>query len=285
MFFFRVSPRENAKFSPTDERFSLDLNDTRFQNESMHFPEIYKLQSAVTKKQYIKVAIKSAFGNCTDGGLDYFDVVRNDPVQIMEDAAKSCSKKQGDCKPLPKFCPSSDCISQTVQWEDKQFPNLLQSGCTTIYGSSLFQKEAKCVLKTAVKDQTPPYLIDSSDNTQMESCESWTATKPCGKDIASISTLPDDKIKHHKFHMEQDDCGDGETKLVFYDDKENPGYISYNDQVNSSVTIGDENECLKLRYGICGPKSVSFLSSKDNGLILTNCEGSIEMKQQFDHCG
>ena len=46
----------------------------------------------------------------------------------MEDAIEPCTKKVDDCKPRPIFCPSEDCISHSVEWEDTNFPNLLLTG-------------------------------------------------------------------------------------------------------------------------------------------------------------
>ena len=126
------------------------------------------------------------------------------------------------------------------------------------------------------------------NETNMAPCKPWSESEPtCDKDIlnlVNLTSLEDNHILHKQFYLVQDDCTDGEMKIAFLDNDEYV-YLSYNDQVNSSVIVGDDNECFVIKYQLCGPDSVSFQSNGDTLLYLTACNGTITMKQQFDFCG
>ena len=137
------------------------------------------------------------------------------------------------------------------------------------------------------------YTLHSShriygNDTFMAPCKPWTESEPCEKDIlnlVSLTSLEDDHILHKQLYLLQDDCVDGEMKIAFLDDNGEYVHLSYNDQVNSSVTVGDDNECFILKHQLCGPDSITFQSNGDTLLILTACNGAVTMKQPFDFCG
>ena len=151
------------------------------------------------------------------------------------------------------------------------------------------------MLKSALKNLSPPYKIDSNDETLMAPCTLWSENEPlCQKEVGTITSAKSednaaansvDKILHQQFKLIQDDCEEGEIKIVFYDDNDDPGYLSYNEHVNSSVTIGDDSQCFVLKHNLCGPNSISFESVNDAGLVLTSCNGIIKMMPHFDSCG
>ena len=147
--------------SPDPEEISNDFtyfipkDDTRFNPESPPL-EYLKLYEAKIDVQFAKIWPYYDY-ECIYGSLDYFDIVRNKSVQIMEDAKLECVPKTTECDPVPQYCPSSDCISHTVEWEDINFPNLIQKGCSVHHDGVLFQNSAKCVLKSALEDKMPPY--------------------------------------------------------------------------------------------------------------------------------
>ena len=199
-----------------------------------------------------------------------------------------CSPKTGDCAPLPQFCPTAQCVSDKVWWTDKNYPGYFQRGCSTIGEDSLFEDKARCVKKEAIKDLDPPYIIDTSDDSLMEECTSWSDTEPCDTEVLTISETPTetDILIADTFKLKQDDCSDGEFKieLINKDDGEPSGdFLSYLDSTNSTVGVGDDEKCFLIKYGLCGPDSVTFTTPND--FFLTFCDGVILLKLEFDHCG
>ena len=85
---------EESSVGNSDEKNKFYPSDTRYQNESISL-EFFQLDSMVNNKQFVEVTPLEAHGGCEHGGLDYFDVVRQNPVKIMEDAIESCSEKVG----------------------------------------------------------------------------------------------------------------------------------------------------------------------------------------------
>ena len=64
--------------------------------------EIIELDEEVTDVQKIQLHIYRSWGgrgqSYGGGGLDYFDIIRNDPYIIMSDAKQQCEAKASECK-------------------------------------------------------------------------------------------------------------------------------------------------------------------------------------------
>ena len=152
--------------------------------------DILELDLLHEDKRFLKVEITDWWGEQDGAGIDFFDIVRINPEE-SEDFMMECSKKAGDCAPLPQFCPTAQCVSDKVWWTDKNYPGYFQRGCSTIGEDSMFEDKARCVKKEAIKDLTPPYIIDTSDDALMDECTSWSQTEPCHTVSVTISETPE----------------------------------------------------------------------------------------------
>ena len=287
--FFRIIARSDKTVdkNENDEILTeVTLEDTRWKPDPLPL-EVFNLKETVEDKKYVKVEILSHFGQ--KGGLDYFDILRLDPYKISDDAKSQCIKKTSDCLPKLQFCSKSECIPDTIVWQDKNHPNLLQKGCSTISKTTLFDKSAKCVLKTAVKEnQMGPIVIDTTDSTKMGDCTTWTETEPCSKEILStVNPGEKDKIKIKHFKLSSKGCSEG-VNIALFDitTKKTTGkFLSYLEIENSSVEVGTDKNCFRIHHGLCGANSIGFESLGGLNLFLTKCEGYIVMKREYDYCG
>lgn len=248
--------------------------------------ETIKLEEVHEDIHYVLVMITDWWGEQAGAGIDYFDIVRTTPSTKPENSKKECSKKTADCSPIPQFCSTENCISDKVWWTDKNFPGYYQQGCSTIGKDTLFEDKAKCVKKEAIKDLTPPYIIDISDDTLMDECTSWSQAEPCHTVGVTISETPEAGILFAEtFKFNKDDCSDGEFKIeIIMESGEASGeFLSFLDSVNSSVKVGEAEQCLEIKHGLCGPDSITFVT--ENEFFLTFCDGVIMLKQEFDFCG
>ena len=248
-----------------------------------------KLDKVHNDKQYVQVKIIEAWGE-EGGGIDYFDIVREDPHKIFPDALAECKAPSGDCAPMPQYCRASNCISDSVWWQDNQNPEYYQQGCSTIGDDTLFDSAAKCVKKEAFDSLDPPFIFDTSDPSLMEDCSSWSDTEPCEEEylhLSDLQNLRDKDIVTDIFRISPDDCVDDGIKLELIDGNSmepTGSFLSYTDTVNSSLIVGeDDEECLNLKVGLCGPDSITFTTPGE--LYLTFCDSILLFKQEFDFCG
>ena len=235
----------------------------------------------------MQVVILEAWGE-VGGGLDYFDIVRDDPHKIFPDAWAECSANTGDCAPKPQYCRASNCISETVWWQDIYHPGYYQQGCSTIGDDTLFDSAARCVKKEAFDNMDPPFIFDTSDSSLMEDCSSWSDTEPCEEEHLHLTDPMRDKdIVTEIFRIATDDCVDDGIKLELIDSTSmtpTGSFLSFTDTVNSSLMVGEDDEqCLNMKVGLCGPDSITFTTPGD--LYLTACDSILMFKQEFDFCG
>ena len=260
---------------------TIELPDARRLADPLSIQKI-KLDKVHNDKQYVTVIIEDTWGN-GGGGLDYFDIVRDDPHKIFPDSKAECQANSGDCAPKPQYCRASNCISSTVWWQDIGHPGYYQQGCSTIGDDTLFKSAAKCVKKEAFDNIDPPFIVDTSDYSLTEDCSSWSDTEPCEEEYLQLSDLKDTDIVTDIFKISADDCVDG-IKLELIDSTlmtPTGSFLSYTETVNSSLIVGEDDEhCLKMKVGLCGPDSISFTTPGD--LYLTFCNSIIMLKQEFD---
>ena len=104
--------------------------------------------------------------------------------------------------------------------------------------------------------------------------------------IAEIPSNEEDVLIVYTFKLNKDDCSDGEIKieLISRDSGEASGeFLSYLDSTNSSISVGDTEQCFVIKHGLCGPDSITFTTA--NEFFLTFCEGVLMLRQEFDYCG
>ena len=287
-----IKVKDNSNIGPTDPRSgSIRLADARYLQDPLPLEE-YKLDETVTDKQYVRVVLKESWGS-TGGervGIDYFDIVRKDPSKILDDAKQACQTKSGNCKPKALYCSHTNCIPDSIWWQDENNLNYQQKGCSMIGQDVMFQASAKCVKKTSLEGLISPFIIDTTDTSLMEDCTSWTDTEACDKKILTlidISNIGDASVLTNMFQVtDSDDCSGGGVKIETVDttDMSPSGeFLSYLDTVNSTLELGDEEQCFTLVHGLCGPDSISFKSP--GNLYLTFCDNALIMKEEYDHCG
>ena len=278
--------------TPTTEDQSLSIikiEDVRQLDDPLPI-ETIKLDRSHEDKQYILVVITDWWGEQAGAGIDYFDIVRMAP-SMSEKSKAECSTKSDKCSPIPQFCPTKDCISDTIYWSDKRYSGFYQKGCSTLGKDTPFEDKAKCVKKEAIKDLEPPYVIDTSDDSLLDDCTAWRDSAPCETEALTISAAPanqeeEDDVITDTFRIAQEDCSEGQFKieLINKDDGEPSGdFLSFLEKSNSSVVAGEDDQCFMLVHGLCGPDSISLKTPKD--FFLTFCNGVIMLKLEFDHCG
>ena len=269
----------------------IQFEDVRQSDDPLQI-ETIKLDISHEDKRYILVVKTDWWGEQAGAGIDYFDIVRMEPSMSISDSSKAeCSVKSAECSPIPQFCPTKDCISNTIYWSDKRYPGYYQQGCSTIGEETLFEDKARCVKKEAIKDLEPPFLIDTSDDSLFDECTAWSDSAPCETETLTISPAPanqeeEDNVITDTFRIAQEDCDEGQFKieLINKDDGEPSGdFLSYYEKSNSSVVAGEDDQCFLLAHGLCGPDSISFKTPND--FFLTFCNGEIMLKLEFDHCG
>ena len=60
--------------------------------------------------------------------------------------------------------------------------------------------------------------------------------------------------------------------------------LVYTSSYPESVELGTSGTCFQTRKNLCGPESISFFSLEGD-LVLTNCDGTLLMKKEYDYCG
>ena len=87
------------------------------------------------------------------------------------------------------------------------------------------------------------------------------------------------------FKISSDDCDAGvKIELVDINTMEPTGnFLSYTDTVNSSIKVGDDEQCFIIKDALCGPNSISFTTPGD--LFLTYCTNLLLLREEFDFCG
>ena len=287
-----IKVKDNPNIGPTDPRSgSIRLADARYLQDPLPLEE-YKLDETVTDKQYVRVVLKESWGY-TGGervGIDYFDIVRKDPSKILDDAKQACQTKSGNCKPKALYCSHTNCIPDSIWWQDENNLNYQQKGCSMIGQDVMFQASAKCVKKTSLGGLNPPFIIDTTDTSLMEDCTAWTDTEACDKKtlaLIDIGNIADDRVHTSMFQIYiSDDCSDEGVKIETVDSTTmtpSGEFLSYLDKVNSTLEVGEEEQCLTLVHGLGGPDSISFHSPQN--LFVTFCDDTMWLKEEFDHCG
>ena len=271
---------------PNKKESSITLMDARQSLDPLPIQRI-QLDKVHDVKRYVAVIIIDVWGS-DSGQIDYFDIERKWPNKIFKEAKVACEAKSGDCDPKPQYCPTSACISDTVWWQDIKHPGYYQRGCSTIGENSLFESAAKCVKKEAFDNLNPPFLIDTSDSSLMDDCSSWSDTEPCEEEFLQISdkmSTKDENFVTDIFKISSDDCDAGvKIELVDINTMEPTGnFLSYTDTVNSSIEVGDDEQCFIIKDALCGPNSISFTTPGD--LFLTFCNNLLLLREEFDYCG
>ena len=211
----------------------------------------------------------------------------------MREAVRDCVQRSGQCAPLPQFCPSSACISHTVSWADVTPHSAVQRGCSYSSASTPFAhlSQPRCLKLTSVQETDDVVdgvvLLDTSDNDKFDLCHSWTEEEPCDNKVVSVRSTAD--LTDSKLSLVPGPCEgeDGVTiEMVEASDQLTPTnlYFDYKAIPNQAVFLSESKKCFRIKNSLCGPDSVSFFADKKN-LVMTNCNGSVLMRSEHDHCG
>ena len=60
--------------------------------------------------------------------------------------------------------------------------------------------------------------------------------------------------------------------------------LFYTTTFPEAVELGASGTCFKMKKNLCGPDSLSFFS-REGDLVLTNCDGTLTMRKEYDYCG
>ena len=138
--------------------------------------------------------------------------------------------------------------------------------------------------------------VDTADTNNLESCSPWNETEPCYWKHAVVlnrnDAVTDNKV--FTFKLSSENCQDEsevEVELVTSElvsgSKEfnvTGRYLKYFPILNSLVEVRGLGNCFKVRRNLCGADSVSFFD-KEKDLVMTNCQGTLLMKTEYDPCG
>ena len=138
--------------------------------------------------------------------------------------------------------------------------------------------------------------VDTSDSSNLESCAPWNETESCYWKHAVVlnrnDAVTDNKAFTFKLSSEnwQDESEVGielvTSELVSGSKEYNltGRYLKYFPILNSLVELRGQEKCFKLRRNLCGADSISFFATEKN-LVMTNCQGTLLMKNEYDPCG
>ena len=118
-------------------------------------------------------------------------------------------------------------------------------------------------------------------------CKNWTEDSPCERKVLGLSSQDD--LSRSRFSLEPVVC-EGEEgvniQLVEVTDQLTPAnlYLYYKALPNQALELKSKKRCFRTKKNLCGPGSVSFFSDKKN-FVLTNCQGSLLMRSEDEHCG
>ena len=248
------------------------------------------LDVAVVEKQYVKFEVVSYHG--IGGGLEYFDIVRPGTAKLKSEVKRDCSRGSGQCPALPQFCPHQDCVPDTLSWLDIFAPEMKpQQGCTNNFG--VFRtSDAFCLTGTPAalqqKQDVDGVIQFDWQGLQLGKCQPWSVSEPCEikpRLVAEKRT----ETSGNTFSLEHKLCN-GEMgvdiELVGISDGLNKTglKLSYLPVSHYPVELSETGTCFRTERNLCGPDSLSFFS-EEGDLVLTNCDGELTMRKEYDFCG
>ena len=275
---------------------SATLMDTRQGYDPLPILEL-DLDVPVVEKQFVKFDLLTYYGS--SGCLEYFDIVRDTTVggTLKADLKRECTKKTGDCPPVPQFCSDRGCISDTVRWADKRTPSLVRRGCTFSAGDVYFSDLSRptCVAKEAVKSNIKVvdgvFLVNTDKKTNLLPCSHWNETDDCGRQHVEVKEKQDAASSLSTLHLKlsSENCPDKSSVSLEVVDTSSDfnltgRYLSFTSLPDHLVEVAEEEKCLQMKHNLCGPDSLSFFDTKED-LVLTNCQGTLLLRRENEPCG
>ena len=131
-------------------------------------------------------------------------------------------------------------------------------------------------------------MVDTSDDTNLRPCTVWNETEQCINKHAVVTAKQD--ITDFTFILNQVDCeGEPGVEIQLVEtssDELNKTdlYLKYKAFANQAVGLRASPRCFRTKKNLCGPDSISFFSDQLD-FVMTNCNGSILMRKEYDYCG
>ena len=273
------------------------LEDTRQGTDPLPILQL-DLDVPVVQKQFIKFDVISFYGK--GGCLEYFDIVRDTGPRMKAALKRECTRKSGDCSPLPQFCSDRACISDTVKWADISTPSLVRQGCSFSAGDVYFADvtQPTCISKKAVKSNIKVvdgvFLVDTTETSNLLPCSHWNETDDCGRQYVEVKKRQEavSDLSTFNFKLSSENCPDksrvslevvevGDTATDF---NLTGRFLSYKSVPDHLVEVGSGEKCFTMKHNLCGPNSLSFFNKKKD-LVVTNCQGTLLMRPELDSCG
>ena len=216
--------------------------------------------------------------------------VENTGLQVRRD----CSPSSGqECPGLGQHCPHPDCVSASLSWADSSRPANTQAGCSFTTDGSTFSGQPQCLSRTfALLDHTTADGVVHLNTTLATflPCQPWSESEPCDN-FQHILAEKRKATDGNTFSLEDKPCNGEkgvELELVDISDELNKtGWKLFHISVPGyPVELRETGQCFRTKKNLCGPGSLSFYSEdKERNLVLTNCDGALAMREEYDHCG
>ena len=292
---FRVSVSNQPESNNWEVVLSGSLEDRMEEAYPLPIEEL-ELEVAVVEKQYVKFEVVSHYGGA--GGLEYFDIVRTGPLEVKSELRRDCSRPSGQqCPALPQWCPHTNCVSATVKWSDITTPDQVQQGCSFTKDGLEFSSEAKCLSKSNIllpHNLTADGVVElNTTQATLLQCQPWSETEPCDN-TQHILTEKRKATVGNTFSVDYKPCmGEKGVGIEFVDISDistglnKTGWNLFHLSLpNYPVELRKTIKCFRIKKNLCGPGSLSFFSKdKKRNLVLTNCDGALTMRKEYDYCG
>ena len=189
-------------------------------------------------------------------------------------------------------CPHPDCVPDSLSWADITRPDQVQQGCSNSFGFG-FSSSYWCLTRAAASRPTTQIVegvvqVETWPPETFKECQPWSDTEPChhkqrvitgnpGTNAGSTFTLVNKECNGEKgVGIELVDISQGLNKTGL-----NLFHLAL---TNYPVELRDTVKCFRTKKNLCGPGSLSFFS-KEKNLVLTNCDGVLTMREEYDSCG
>ena len=294
---YSVSVSDDPDSETWELVLSSSLQDSRYDTDPLPILQL-DLDVPVVEKQFVRFDLISYHGK--GGGLEYFDIVRDEVPRLKAALKRECTPKSGDCEPVPQFCSARRCISDTVTWADTSTPSLVRQGCTFSAGDVFFSdlSESTCVAKKAVTKKAAKmdvvdgvFMLDTSRKINLLPCSNWNETDSCDREYVEVKKKKDAVTDLSTFHfkLSSENCPDKssvslEVVETSADFNLTGRYLYYESLPDHQVEVLAEEKCFKIKHNLCGPNSISFFTDK-NDLAMTNCHGNLLLKPETEFCG
>ena len=248
------------------------------------------LTKSVVDKKFLKFEVLSYYGS--GGGLEYLDILRTGAPRLKSEVRRDCMPGSGQCPALPQWCPASGCVSQTVRWATNTGPAQQQQGCSFRKDGLRFSSQPKCLSRrnTFLPHTVEDGVVQLNTSATFLQCQPWSDTEPC-HNIKRILTKK--ATDSNTFSLDYKPCnGEKGVEIELVDISDSDGLnktgwkLFYMPLPNYPLELRESSKCFRTKKNLCGPGSLSFFTEeKEENLVLTNCDGAVSMREEYDNCG